>query len=186
MTDLQTKGIRLTPATIDRLDAEDISGGAISHLIGVAAPASWPPPFNGPETREWMRRELVADPANAGWLGWYIIATIDGEATLVGTAGYKGPPGESREVEIGYSIVPDYHRRGIASVSVRLLCGRAFAAGVRAVLAETLPDGTASQGVLAKAGFAKTGTRIDSEDGDVWCYRLEGSARAGQDPPGSV
>ena len=186
MTELRADGVSLIPATIERLDAEDVSGGTISLLLGVAAPATWPPPFNGPETRQWMRRELLADPASAGWLGWYVIATIDGAATLVGTAGYKGPPGERGEVEIGYGIVPDYHRRGFASVAVRLLCVRAFAAGVGAVLAETLPDGVASQGVLDKAGFVKTGTRIDPDDGEVWCYCLERAAWAGQEAARSL
>jgi ribosomal-protein-alanine N-acetyltransferase len=173
MTDLHADGVRLTPATIDRLNTEDISGDALAILLGVAAPASWPPPFNGPETREWMRRSLLANARHAGWLGWYIIATLDGVPTLAGTAGYKGQPDKQGEVEIGYGVVPAYHRRGIASASVRLLCGRAFAAGVIAVLAETLSDGIASQGVLGKAGFTKTGTRLDPDDGEVWRYRLD-------------
>lgn len=173
MTDLHADGVRLTATTIDRLNTEDISGDALAQSLGVRVPASWPPPFNGPETREWMRRALLADAGASGWLGWYIIATLDGAPTLAGTAGYKGRPDKQGEVEIGYGVVPAYHRRGIASAAVKLLCGRAFMAGVTAVLAETLPDGTASQGVLGKAGFIKTGTRIDPDDGEVWCYRLD-------------
>ena len=90
MTDLHADGVRLTPTTIDRLNTEDISGDALARSLGVAAPASWPPPFNGPETREWVRRGLLADARNSGWLGWYVIATLDGVPTLAGTAGYKG------------------------------------------------------------------------------------------------
>ena len=173
MTDLHADGVRLTPVTIDRLNLEDVSGDALAKALGVAPPASWPPPFNGPETREWMRRMLLADARNSGWLGWYVIATLDGVPTLAGTAGYKGRPDQKGEVEIGYGLAPAYHRRGIASAAARLLCQRALAAGVTAVLAETLPDGTASQGVLAKAGFTRTGTRLDPDDGEVWCYRRD-------------
>jgi len=173
MTDLHADGVRLTPVTIDRLNLEDVSGEALAKALGVAPPASWPPPFNGPEIREWMRRMLLADARNSGWLGWYVIATLDGVPTLTGTAGYKGRPDQKGEVEIGYGLAPAYHRRGIASAAARLLCQRALAAGVTAVLAETLPDGTASQGVLAKAGFSRTGTRLDPDDGEVWCYRRD-------------
>jgi RimJ/RimL family protein N-acetyltransferase len=173
MTDLHADGVRLTPTTIDRLNSEDISGETLARSLGVAPPASWPPLYNGPETREWMRRALLADVANLGWFGWYIIATIDGTPTLAGTAGYKGPPDANGEVEIGYSVVPEYHRRGIASTAVRLLCGRALAKGVTAVLAETLPTLVASQGVLAKAGFKQFATYTDPDEGEVWRYRLE-------------
>jgi len=173
MTDLHSDGVRLTPTTIDRLNLEDASGAALADSLGVAAPASWPPLFNGPETREWMRRNLLADARNAGWFGWYIIAPIDGVPTLAGAAGYKGPPDANGEVEIGYSVAPEYHRRGIVSVAVRLLCVRAFAAGVTAVLAETLPSLVASQGVLRKAGFTKFDTYTDPDEGEVWRYRLD-------------
>lgn len=173
MTDLHADGVRLTPTTIDRLNVEDISGEALAASLGVAAPASWPPLHNGPETREWMRRKLLADANNQGWFGWYIIATLDRVPTLAGGAGYKGPPDANGEVEIGYSVVRQYHRRGIASTAVRLLCERAFAAGVTAVLAETLPGLVASQGVLGKAGFVKFEERTDPEEGEVWRYRLD-------------
>ena len=173
MTELHADGVRLVPTTIDLLALEDISGEVLAHSLGVAAPASWPPPFNGPETREWMRRHLLADPRNATWFGWYIIADLDGVPTLAGGAGYKGPPDSSGVVEIGYAVVPGYHRRGIASVAVRLLCRRAFAEGATAVVAETLPPLVASQGVLRATGFSRVAERIDPDEGEIWRYRLE-------------
>lgn len=172
MTDLHADGVRLTPSTIDRLNSEGISGQALAASLGVARPASWPPLYNDADTREWMRRELLADAENLGWLGWYIVATLDGVPTLAGTAGYKGRPDANGEVEIGYSVVPEYHRRGIASTAVGMLCQRAFSSGVTAVLAETLPTFIASQGVLRKAGFRQFATRFDPEEGEVWRYRL--------------
>ena len=172
MIDLSADGVRLIPTTIDRLNAEDTSGAALAASLGVATPASWPPLDNDADTREWMRRQLLADAQSLSWLGWYIIATLEGVPTLAGTAGYKGPPDAGGEVEIGYSVVPEYHRRGIASAAVRLLCDRAFTAGVTAVLAETLPSLVASQGVLRKAGFTKFATYTSPEEGEVWRYRL--------------
>ncbi len=173
MTELHADGVRLVPTTIDLLAHEDVSGAALATALRVAPPASWPPPFNGPETRDWMRRHLLADTRNASWFGWYIIAEIEGVTTLVGGAGYKGPPDGNGEVEIGYAVVPQYHRRGLASAAVRLLCRRAFAEGATAVLAETLPTLAASQGLLRSTGFTKVAERIDPDEGEVWRYRLE-------------
>jgi len=172
MTELNADGLRLVPATIDLLGLEDVSGAALAAALDVSPPASWPPPFNGPETRDWMRRHLLADPRNAAWFGWYIIATLEGVPTLAGGCGYKGPPDAGGEVEIGYAVVPEYHRRGIARAAVRLLCQRAFAEGATAVFAETLPTLHASQGVLRTTGFTKVAERTDPDEGEIWRFRL--------------
>jgi [ribosomal protein S5]-alanine N-acetyltransferase len=80
-----------------------------------------------------------------------------GGRVLIGTAGYKGPPADGT-VEVGYGIVTDHRRRGYASEAVRGLVARAFRVpGVRRIIAETLPELTASIGVLRKCGFELIG-----------------------------
>ena len=65
-------------------------------------------------------------------------------------------------VEIGYSIVEAFHRRGIASAAMAQLVDRAFAdPRVEVVTAETPVTFTASRGLLEKCGFTLTGTRTD-------------------------
>jgi ribosomal-protein-alanine N-acetyltransferase len=160
--------IRLIAAHRELLDIEDRSIAALCAMLGVAEPANWPPLFNGPETRDWFREEMRKAPASFGWWGFYILAVIDDVERLAGTAGYKGPPDAEGCVEIGYSVVDAYHRRGIASRTVHLLVARAFRhPGVRVVIAQTLPDAVASQGVLRKTGFDFDGTRLDPDDGEV-------------------
>ena len=74
--------------------------------------------------------------------------------TLIGTAGYKGPPDPEGTVEVGYGLVPDRHRRGYATETARALVASAFARpAVHRVIAETLPDLIGSIGVLRKCGF---------------------------------
>jgi RimJ/RimL family protein N-acetyltransferase len=88
----------------------------------------------------------------------YFVILPTGGRTLIGAAGYKGPPTAEGTVEVGYGIVRDQRRRGFASESVRALLSRAFAVpAVRSVIAETLPDLTPSIGVLAKCGFQAVG-----------------------------
>ena len=165
MTLTATKGaISIIAVSFASLDAEDAGGAELAKLLGVKPPPSWPPQYNGPETRDWMRDLLRQHPHEPGFASWYLIA--DGE--LVGTLGYKGPPDANGSVEIGYAVVDERHRRGHASAGVALLVAQAFAdPRVRMVAAETLPDGLASQGVLLKAGFVPAGSRIDADDGQV-------------------
>jgi ribosomal-protein-alanine N-acetyltransferase len=74
--------------------------------------------------------------------------------TLIGSAGYKGPPSADGMVEVGYGIVRDHQRQGYASEAVRGLVAHAFALPtVRRVIAETLPELIPSIGVLRKCGF---------------------------------
>lgn len=59
---------------------------------------------------------------------------------------------------IGYHLDPAWRGRGFATRAVRLLCGWAFAeAGLARLEAGTAPENTASQAVLARAGFRRIG-----------------------------
>jgi RimJ/RimL family protein N-acetyltransferase len=166
-------GIRLVPATLHQLELEEISGSELAGELGVASPPSWPPEYNGPETRAWIRDALRASPQDAAWYAWYVVATNDGAPTLAGISGFKGPPSADGTVEIGYSIVPELRRRGLATIAVQLLCERAFASGASKVVAETLPSLVASQGVLIKTGFRRFEILEDPAVGVIWRYRLD-------------
>ena len=164
-------GISLIAITFEHLDAEDISAEALSSLLNVFPPPSWPPEYNGPETRAWLRNLMAADASSIGWLGYYVIATVDGQRLLAGTAGFKGRPDENAEVEIGYSVVPELQRKGIATEAIKLLIGHAFAnPDVRRIKAETLPRLIPSIGVLVKCGFMQTSEGFDPEEGKTLLF----------------
>jgi [ribosomal protein S5]-alanine N-acetyltransferase len=164
-------GISLIATEFSHLDAEDKSAEALCGLLNVSPPPSWPPEYNGPETRAWLRNLMTADAASAGWVGYYVIAKVDGKPMLAGTAGFKGKPDENGEVEIGYSIIPELHRRGIATEAIKLLISHAFAnLNVRRIKAETLPRLIPSIGVLVKCGFMQTGEGFDPEEGKTLLF----------------
>lgn len=74
----------------------------------------------------------------------------------------------SGQAMVGYSVLPGFRGRGVATRAVRLLAGWAFDVGVRRLIAGTNPNNAASQRVLAKAGFAREGiqaARFDGSDG---------------------
>ena len=78
--------------------------------------------------------------------------------SLIGSAGYKGPPSADGSVEVGYGIVEDHRRRGYATEAAMGLVDRAFSvAEVGRVIAETLPELAGSIGVLHKCGFRLLG-----------------------------
>lgn len=163
--------VQLIAATLDLLDAEEVSGEELARLLNVHCPPSWPPMFNGPETRQWARDSLYEQPGARGWYSWYIVVDLHQGPTLAGIGGYKGPPDGEGKVEIGYSVVPELQRRGIASAAVELLCRRAFDAGIHFVVADTLPELVPSQHVLKRAGFDRLEVIEDRDEGKIWRYR---------------
>ncbi len=89
--------------------------------------------------------------------------------SVIGSAGFKGPPDASGIVEIAYGIVPSFEGHGYATEAATALVGFAFASGrVQLVRAHTLPAANASTRVLAKCGFRHSGTVVDPDDGVVW------------------
>ena len=164
---------RLVTFSVAALDAEESSVDALCALLGVAQPVEWPPPFSDSGVLDWFRQQLLADQALAPWLGYYIVSRIDDQDTLVGTAGYKGPPDLRGVVEIGYSIVPAYHGMGIGTAAVEMLVVQALAdIRVQRVTAETPLDFLASRRLLQKCGFQQVGQRIDREDGELALYEI--------------
>jgi len=89
--------------------------------------------------------------------------------SVIGSAGFKGPPDSDGMVEIAYGIVPSFEGHGyateVAAELVRFACARG---GIRVVRAHTQPVANASTRVLAKCGFRHTGTVVDPDDGPVW------------------
>ena len=158
--------------TLAGLDAEDRSGADLADLLGVPAPPVWPPQHNDAATRDWLRQMQLDNPGQDRWMGHYVIA-VDGEVeALVGIAGYTGPP-QDGVVDIGYAIIEPAQRKGYASEAVRLLVDSAFEGGAHTVRANTLADGVASQGVLARCGFSKSGESVDPEEGPIWTFALD-------------
>jgi RimJ/RimL family protein N-acetyltransferase len=132
-------------------------------MLDARIPGSWPPPVFEPEDLERLRQQLEANPDTGDWTLHYLVVreTPDGR-TLVGVAGYVGPPTAERGVEIGYAIAEEHQRRGYATEAVLALVTRAFLdERVDVVAATTYATLVPSIGVLTKAGF----THVDSDPG---------------------
>lgn len=151
-----TPRLDLVAGSVALAEAELAADGSFADRIGCRVPASWPPGEYDRHAIEFLRdRMREGGPVNVGWYGWYAIERERG--SLVAAGGYFGPPVDGR-VEIGYSVVREEQRRGIASEFAAALVKRAFAHRlVRVVRAHTYATNPASIRVLERCGFRRVG-----------------------------
>ena len=153
---IKSKRLNLIAATTE-LIRKDIAGrGQLGEALGVNIEESWPPDLYGSRAMQYSLTQL-GDVSEQGWSFWYL-ATSASPGELIGVCGFKGRPDASGSVEIGYSILDCYQRKGYATEAVASLVGWAFSHhNVTEVCAETLPHLIQSIRVLEKNGFEYTG-----------------------------
>jgi ribosomal-protein-alanine N-acetyltransferase len=123
---------------------------------------------------EWLARVKASTSADPWIHGFAVMHRASG--TVIGSCGYKSPPGREALVEIAYGIDPKYRGRGYATEAARALIAVAFGSGlVRLVCAHTRPEESASTRVLTKCRFQRVGEVVDPEDGLVWRWELKPS-----------
>ena len=125
-------------------------------------------------------REITQRVHAEGCTGaWMIVAGDE----VVGLCGYHDTP-RNGETEIGYSIAASRRRRGHATRALQAMVAEAVGEGLVLLTAETSIANHASNRVLEKNGFVRTGTRVDANDGEVltWHKALTPDGRGGTKP----
>lgn len=155
---LDSRRMTLVAANAE-LVAADLSGTeALSARLSASVPANWPPELYDREAMKYTLRQLE-DPAEQGWAFWYLLTRDDASREVLGICGFKGRPGATGAVEIGYSVLAQYRNQGFATEAVERLLSWAFShQSVSEVCAETLPHLQQSIRVMKKNGFTFTGT----------------------------
>lgn len=105
--------------------------------------------------------------ALGGDVAWLVVS--DGEA--VGMISFTRPQ-DGKRPEIGYGIADSRQGRGHATAAVTALLSIIRARGFDGLTAETGVDNRASQVVLERNGFTRTGERTDPEDGDLYLWTI--------------
>jgi RimJ/RimL family protein N-acetyltransferase len=133
----------------------------LATLLDACVSPEWPTGEYDRDAMEFFRARLEEGGEEVeGWYGWYAVREADLECprTLVGAGGYMGPPDAEGTVEIGYSVLPAWQRRGYASEIVDVLVEHAFTfAFVERVIAHTTKANPASISVLLRCGFHAEG-----------------------------
>lgn len=148
------------PATLESVRAALRSSESLGRALGARVTPTWPHDELDEAVFHFMQTALAEQPDGSDWWMYFVILRDDDwrGPVLVGSAGYKGPPDENGEVEIGYGIVEEYRRRGLASEAARGLVDNAFRRpDVTTVVAETLVGHEASIAILTRCGFRPGG-----------------------------
>ena len=158
---IRTARLELVAAGLEHLDAELAGHAPLAQLLGATVPSGWPPGEYDRFAAMYFRDRLLEQGDSvAPWYVWYAIlpATAANPATLIGCGGYFGPPTPDGTLEIGYSVVLEWRRQGLATEMVQALITRAFGApDVHRVLAEADVENLASIAVLTRCGFRRVG-----------------------------
>lgn len=156
-----TDRLLLVAATPDHLRAELESPSKLGFLLRADVPADWPPGEYDRKAQEFFRDRMEqAETSAAGWYVWYAVlrAAAGGDATLIGTGGFLGPPNGTGEVEIGYSLSASWRGKGFAGEMLSGLVSQALSdRRVNLVVAHTNEQNAASRSVLERTGFHAAG-----------------------------
>ncbi|MDG4763941.1 GNAT family N-acetyltransferase [Solwaraspora sp. WMMD406] len=162
-------GGRLTDGTVALrpLDADDTDFAyrlqTLPDVVATSVPAVVP-------TRDSIASRCALSPGK--WLLGDRADLVIADAatgTATGRLGLYYQEPELGQAMIGYSMLPEWRRRGYPVRAIRLLARWVFAAtGIERLIAGTLPDNLGSQRVLEKAGFRREGlmrARLPGPDG---------------------
>jgi RimJ/RimL family protein N-acetyltransferase len=156
-----TSRLRLVAGTAALAAAEIEDRTELAKLLGALVPETWPPDnlrdvlgyFYGlyREHQEWE-----------GWLTWYALRIDVDYPTLCGGTGFKGPPDKRGMVEIGYSVLPEFQRQGLATEMVAgIIRWAKHRPEVRRIEAEINANNIPSVRVLEKNGFVYVGVGLE-------------------------
>ena len=168
MKTLRSDRLTLVASTLAHVRTELESPAQLASLLGAVVSTEWPTGEYDRDAMEFFRERLEEGGEEAvGWYGWYAVreADSDGPRSLVGAGGYLGPPDAEGTVEVGYSVLPEWQRRGYASEMVEMLAKHAFTfVRVERVIAHTTAANPASIAVLLRCGFhaAGAGREVDT------------------------
>ena len=159
MDDLRTDRMRLVASTPELVRAEIEDRVLFGRLLGARIPDAWPTDEAADALPWFLDRLERADPRDIGWYGYYgiVVTGIEDAPVLVGGGGCLGPPADG-DVEIGYSVLPAYQRRGYATEMMSAIVDwvRQDPRVVR-ITADTATDNAPSRSLLSRLGFAEAG-----------------------------
>lgn len=103
------------------------------------------------------------------WVGYFAIVNNQ----IVGSCGFKNPPDADRKVEIAYTTMPEFEKKGYASEMCKKLIEIAHKEDPTVMItAQTLKTNIPSHKILLKNRFIQSGINVDDEYGEIleWTY----------------
>jgi len=172
-----SKRLDLVPLTASILDA--FSNGRVDAATQELG-AKIEPGCIDDDDVAFFKRRMRALEENPAIQPWTVRAIVLREPvrTMVGHAGFHGPPGVNGAgiagaVEIGYTVFPGFRGSGLATEAAAALTDWAASVhGIRHFVASIAPGNAPSEAIVRRLGFARTGEQWDDEDGLEVVYEL--------------
>jgi RimJ/RimL family protein N-acetyltransferase len=147
--------LRLVPLPVER--ARQLRAGSLGRPTPAERP-QWHAEYPLPDSVDAIAMVMAAHQAMTGAIdetpAWWVHHIVV-NGLVVGDIGFHGPAGPDGAVEIGYTVVPAWRGRGVASRACGLIVEQAWRDGAEIVIAETDDDNVASQAVLLRNGFQR-------------------------------
>lgn len=122
----------------------------LEKMIGFAVPRDYPMDVYK-QFFPYKIDRFSKQPEENKWEGLIIASEIN---TVIGDIGYKSGPNKEGEINLGYSILPNYQGKGFATEAAKGMVEWGLKQpGVEKVIATCSPDNPASIRVLQKAGL---------------------------------
>jgi [ribosomal protein S5]-alanine N-acetyltransferase len=158
--------ITITPETVRSEQAND---KRLAELIGCTIPANWPHVHWEPHVFDFLLAQFEHHPEQIGWNRYIVFRHSYDSRTLIGTLGAftKVAP---NEVEIGYSVLPQFEGRGLATEAAKALVEYLRTdERIASIIAHTFPSIPGSIRVMEKCGMIYDG---EGEEAGTIRYRL--------------
>jgi [ribosomal protein S5]-alanine N-acetyltransferase len=161
--DLTTQRLRLVAITPAMLRADEAADGSLGKILSADVTGEWPPEHWEPHVYHFIEKQYEDEPRTRGWHRYVLVPSGRGAGnpyTLIGAVG--GFPKLDGDVEIGYSTLPSYQRRGYATEAARALVEWLLTRkDVQSVSAQTYPRLPESIKVMERCGMTYVGSGED-------------------------
>ncbi len=158
--------VAITPAMMAADQRGDLQ--ELARLVDAKITGEWPPSDWEPHVFDFILKQYANEPQTLGWHRYVVLVERFGfKRTLVGAAGAF--PKQFGDVEIGYSTLPEFQRRGYATAAARKIVEYLFTLEtVRSVSAQTYRHLPESIKVMERCGLTYDG---DGDERDTIRYR---------------
>lgn len=167
--DLRVGSLRLVAITAEMLRADEARAWQrLEEMLRARVTAEWPPAEWEPHVYQFILKQQETLPETVGYHRYVVLCDGLGMVrTLVGAVGAH-PKGDG-VVEIGYSTLPQYQRRGIATAAARAMVEWLLKQeDVSTVVACTFPRMGESIKVMERCGMQYAG---DGDEPGTVMYR---------------
>lgn len=167
VADIVTSRLELVVIRPDCLRSELARDGRLGELLGCEVTSEWPPEVWEPHVWELLLGHFNKCAEQIAWHRYVVLRVAGARGrVLIGTVNAFRWSETLDEAEIGYALVPEFWRRGLATEATEaMIAWMAETGQVRSLYAHTFPQITGSVRILERCGFTLVGP--GNEEGTV-------------------